>query len=198
MIEKTCARIEEDFEWFLNYKRNARGDCVLVDGAQPLASDATCPYGQPFWYDRTAYRRIPHTKCKDGLALDKGSRHTCPGAGARGGFFWATIAILPFGIAALAAVWWHRRKSSRYGKIRLPTPGEPGRSSAVDILVSIPYFAVGLIGALVEKVRDINIPWLSDKLRGQRRGRGYGDYRSLRLDDDSIGAELLDDYEDEL
>ncbi|GAA6014077.1 hypothetical protein JCM10207_000230 [Rhodosporidiobolus poonsookiae] len=197
-IEKACACTEEDFECEFNYKRNARGDCVLVDGAQPLASDATCPYGQPFWYDRTAYRRIPHTKCKDGVALDKGSRHTCPGAGARGGFFWATIAVLPFGIAALAAVWWHRRKSSRYGKIRLPTPGEPGRSSAVDILVSIPYFAVGLIGALVEKVRDINIPWLSDKLRGQRRGRGYGDYRSLRLDDDSIGAELLDDYEDEL
>ncbi|GAA6008486.1 vacuolar protein sorting/targeting protein 10 [Rhodotorula paludigena] len=190
-IVKACACTNEDFECEFNYKRNTRGECVLTEGAQPLESDKTCTIHDPFWYDRTAYRKIPHSKCEGGLQLDKGPRHLCPGRSARGGFFWATIAVLPFGIAALAAVWWTRRRGGK-GRIRLPEPGEPGRSGFVDFLISVPWFVVGVVGVVVEKVRDIEVPWLSNRLRRNRRGG----YRSLRLEDD-VGAELLTDYDDD-
>lgn len=150
-------------------------------------------------------RRVPHTKCKGGLDLDKGSRHSCPSyVSPKGGFFWATVAVLPFGLAALAAIWWTRRRASggKYGRIRLPEPGEAGRSPAVDFLVSIPWFVVGVVGAVVEKLREVEVPFLSDRLRARRGSRGLGGgagggYRSLRLDD-SLDAELLGDYDDEL
>lgn len=183
-----------------NYRRNAKGDCVLVDGAQPLEAEKTCAWNEPFWYDRTAYRKVPHSKCEGGLQLDKGARHVCPGHSTRGGLFWATMATLPFGIAALGAVWWSRRRSGGgKGRIRLPEPGEPGRSGIVEFLVSVPWFAIGLVGVVAEKVRDLEVPWLSERLRRSRRGGGAGaaGYRSLRLDD-SLDAELLGDYDDEL
>ncbi|GAA5827143.1 hypothetical protein JCM3770_007150 [Rhodotorula araucariae] len=191
-IEKYCPCSVEDFECEYNYKRNARGDCVLVEGAQPLEADQTCKVDQAFWYDRTNMRKIPHSKCQGGLQLDKGSRHVCPGISTRGGFFWAMVAVLPFGIAALAAIWWTRRRGGK-GRIRLPEPGEPGRSTIVDVLVSIPWFVVGVAGAVFEKVRDLDIPWLGNRLRRNRRGG----YRNVRLDD-ALDAELLQDYDDEL
>ena len=217
-IVKYCACSEDDFEWYVlfslflssslvrsradvperpparseyNYKRDSRGKCVLVEGAEPLEAEKTCPVNEPFWYDRTNMRKIPHSKCEGGLQLDKGSRHVCPGHAARSGFFWATIAVLPFGIAALAAIWWTRRRTGGGGKgrIRLSEPGESTRSSAVvDLLASVPYFVVGMAGALLEKVREL--PWIRDRLRQNRRGG----YRNLRLD---LDAELLDNYSDE-
>ncbi|GAA6042590.1 hypothetical protein JCM8097_003146 [Rhodosporidiobolus ruineniae] len=195
-IEKYCPCGKEDFECEFNYRRDHRGECVLVPGAKPLASEPTCAYDQgPFWYDRTAYRKVPHSKCVGGLDLDKGSRHVCPGRSTRGGLFWATIAVLPFGIAALAAVWWTRRRSSgfgKYGSIRLPEPGEPGRSTAVDILVSIPWFVIGVAGALWERVQEL--PFVRDRMR---RRNSRGGYRSLRLDDADLDAQLLGSYGDD-
>ena len=225
-IEKHCPCSEQDFEWWVpralsrsvgreltqngtpprsefNHKRNAQGDCVLVEGAQPLEAEKTCAWNEPFWFDRTAYRKVPHSKCEGGLQLDKGSRHVCPGHSTRGGLFWATMATLPFGIAALAAVWWSRRRAGGgKGRIRLPEPGEPGRSSALEFLVSVPWFLIGVVGVVVEKVRDLEVPWLSERLRSRRRragggGGGGGGYRSVRLDD-SLDAELLGDYDDDL
>ncbi|GAA5949701.1 hypothetical protein JCM10213_001361 [Rhodosporidiobolus nylandii] len=189
-IEKYCPCSHEDFECEYNHKRNSRGDCVLMEGAQPLEADQQCAWDQPFWFDRTAYRKVPHSKCKGGLELDKGSRHVCPGHSTKGGFFWASVAVLPFGIAALAAVWWTRRRKG-YGRIRLPEPGESS-SPVVDFLVSVPWWVVGMAGVLAEKIREMRVPFLSERLR-RRRGRGNRGYRSLRLDDD---ASLLEDYED--
>ncbi|BGO96427.1 putative Signal sequence binding protein [Rhodotorula toruloides ATCC 204091] len=185
-IEKYCACTEQDFECEFNYKRNARGECVLVEGAQPLESDQTCAWDQPFWYERTSMRKVPHSKCVGGLQLDKGPAHVCPGHSRRGGFFWATIAVLPFGLAALAAFWWNRRRSGK-GRIRLPEPGEPGRSGVVEFLVSVPWFLIGIVGVAIEKLRNIELPFV-----GRRNRRGG--YRSLRLDMD---AELLADYDDD-
>jgi hypothetical protein len=131
-------------------------------------------------------RKVPHSKCEGGLQLDKGPAHVCPGHSRRGGLFWATIAVLPFGLAALAAFWWNRRRSGK-GRIRLPEPGEPGRSGVVEFLVSVPWFLIGIVGVAIERLRDIELPFV-----GRRNRRGG--YRSLRLDMD---AELLADYDDD-
>lgn len=120
-----------------NYKRDARGVCVLVEGAKPLEADQTCKRDQQFWYDRTNLRKIPHSKCEGGLALDRGYQHACPGRQGRGWLFWLTMTVAPFLFAALAAVWWTRRRSGKGGRIRLPEPGE-GNSGVVDLLLSVP------------------------------------------------------------
>ncbi|KAI5476446.1 signal sequence binding protein [Pseudohyphozyma bogoriensis] len=186
-IEKNCPCTVEDFECEFNYKRDARDQCVLVDGAQPLASEETCSWDQPFWYERTNMRKIPHSTCEGGLTLDRGAEHACPGHSRHGWFFWATITLAPFLIAGLAAVWWTRRRSGK-GRIRLPEPGETSGSGVVDVLVSVPWFVVGVVGAVVAYVREMEIPYVSDRLRRSSRSG----YRSLRLDDD---AELLQDYD---
>ncbi|GAA5905768.1 hypothetical protein JCM6882_000453 [Rhodosporidiobolus microsporus] len=180
-IEKYCACREEDFECEFNYRRDNSGRCVLVPGATPLPSEPVCAWDQPFWYERTNMRRIPHTRCVGGLDLDKGSRHVCPGGKSRGGFFWTTVAVLPFGLAALAAIWWTRRsggsgKFGRGGRIRLPEPGAAGRSTAMDVLVSVPWFVVGVVGTLVEKLREVEIPYLSERFRRRRSRGGYRSY----------------------
>ncbi|GAA5963481.1 hypothetical protein JCM3765_006251 [Sporobolomyces pararoseus] len=218
-IEKHCPCTRQDFECEFNYRpddsSNGGGECKLVPGAKPLDSDpdSFCknPYndGEPFWYERTPYRKIPHSQCQGGLSLDKGSRHVCPGVGRgfknRSGFFWTTVAILPFGIATLAAIWWNRRRNGRGirgggGRIRLPEPGEGNRSGLQEFLISIPWFLIGVVGSLNAYIKDLEIPWLSDRLRNSRRGGGGGSrnyYRTVRLDD-SLDAELLGDYDDEL
>ena len=121
-----------------NYKRDARGVCVLVEGAQPLESDQTCAWDQDFWYERTSMRKVPYSKCQGGLTLDRGYAHACPGHSKHGWLFWATMTMAPFGFAAMAAVWWIRRRGGAGGRIRLPEPGEGGNSGVVDLLVSVP------------------------------------------------------------
>lgn len=174
-----------------NYKRDSRGVCVLVDGAQPLESDSTCTWDQAFWYERTSMRKVPHSTCTGGISLDLGSAHACPGYSSHSWFFWATVFVAPFFIAGLAAVWWSRRRGGK-GRIRLPEPGEGGNSGLVDVLVSVPWFIIGVFGVVVAYVRTVEIPWLSDRLR--RSSRDGSGYRTVRLDDD---AALLRDYDDE-
>ncbi|KAM0751951.1 putative signal sequence binding protein [Meredithblackwellia eburnea MCA 4105] len=183
---RDCACTEDDYECEFNYKRNSRGQCVLVDGAKPLESDETCKWDQSFWYERTSMRKVPHSSCKGGLVLDQGAAHACPGSARHGWFFWATITVAPFILSGLAAVWWTRRRSGK-GRIRLPEPGEGGNGGVVDVLLSIPWFIVGVAGAVVAYVKDMEVPFISERLRRASRGG----YRSLRLDDD---AALLHDY----
>ncbi|GAA5912886.1 vacuolar protein sorting/targeting protein 10 [Sporobolomyces salmoneus] len=192
-IEKHCPCSRQDFECEFNYRLDDKNECVLVPGARPLEADQTCTWDQPFWYDRTPYRKIPHSQCEGGLALDRGSAHVCPGNKTRSGFFWTTIAVLPFGIAALAAVWWTRRRGGS-GRIRLPEPGEGNRSGLAELVISIPWFVIGVFGAVAAWAKDVEIPFLSDRLR-RRNSRNH--YRTVRLDD-SLDAELLGDYDDEL
>lgn len=211
-IERNCPCGVEDFEWSVlpklsvasfppeahaiaphsefNYKRNDQGTCVLVDGAKPLESDSTCEWDQPFWYERTSVRKVPHSSCEGGLTLDRGSAHACPAFQKRGWFFWATITVAPFIIAGLAAVWWTRRRSGK-GRIRLPEPGEGGRSGLLDVVVSIPWFVVGVVGVVWAYAKEVEIPWVSAWLRART---SRGGYRTVRIDDD---AALLRDYDDE-
>ncbi|GAA6013403.1 hypothetical protein JCM11491_006065 [Sporobolomyces phaffii] len=206
-IEKYCACTRQDFECEFNYRLDGNNECVLVPGATALESDATCEWEQPFWYDRTPYRKIPHSQCVGGLDLHHGAAHACPGnLKARGGFFWTTVAVLPFGIAALAAIWWNRRRrgggagrglggGGGGGRIRLPELGDGTRRSGLaEFAVSVPWFVVGVFGAVAAWARDVEIPWLSERLR---RNGNRSHYRTVRLDD-SLDAELLGDYDDEL
>lgn len=176
-----------------NYKRNAQGKCVLVEGASPLESNDQCTWDQPFWYERTPLRKVPHSKCEGGLALDQGFAHACPGNTSHSFFFWATITIAPFLIAGLAAIWWTRRRGGG-GRIRLPEAGEGGNGNLIEVLASVPWFLIGVIGVVVGYLKELEIPWVSDKIRRKSRSG----YRTLRLDDDAelLQEEGLDDYED--
>jgi hypothetical protein len=176
----------------------------LVDGATPLESDSsTCTSSTPFWYTRTNFRKVRHSACEGGLLLDRGTQHACEGQYRRHGvFWWIMMILLPFLIAGLAAIWWSRRRGGKSiggGRIRLPDHNGEGENqsrarqmggNAVEVLASVPWFVIGVMGVFVGWVREVEIPWLSDRLRRSTRGG----YRSVHLDDD---AELLRDYDDD-
>lgn len=160
----------------------------------------------PFWYTRTNFRKVRHSACEGGLLLDRGTAYPCatysPSLGSHGFFFWIMIALLPFGITALAGIWYSRRRSgstlslswfTSKGRIRLPDNINDDESTlarnaqgrgveqAVALLASVPWFVIGVVGAVVGAVKKVEIPWLSDRLR--RSGRST--YRNVRLDDDA-------------
>jgi hypothetical protein len=56
------------------------------------------------------------------------------------------------------------------------------------VLLNLPWVLVAVVEVTVEYLRNIEIPYVSERLRRTRRGG----YRSLRLDDD---AALLGDPE---
>jgi hypothetical protein len=180
-LQRADARCSE-----FNHRRDASGKCVLVEGAEPLASEPSCAWDQTFWHERTNMRKIPYSTCKGGLALDEGIQHLCPGQASRGGLFWLSIIVAPFAIAALFACWWRRRRSG--GRIRLgegpatnggPSLGASGsaladRSSGlVSTLASVPYWLLGIGGAAFARI--------SRSFGGMGAYR-RGGYRSLAVD----------------
>ncbi|SCZ93735.1 BZ3500_MvSof-1268-A1-R1_Chr6-3g08852 [Microbotryum saponariae] len=188
-IERYCPCTEQDFECEFNYKRDSNGVCQLVDGAAPLPSDSTCAWNQDFWHERTNMRRIPHSECQGGMSLDRGAAHVCPGRSTRGFFFWATLSVVPFLFAGLTALWWTRRRGGHGGRIRLPEPGDGSNSQLVDLLLSVPWAIVGIVAATASRVREMDIPFISNRLRRRDRS-GY----RLHIDDD---AEVLMDYDED-
>lgn len=52
------------------------------------------------------------------------------------------------------------------------------------------WFIIGVVGAVVSRFQEIEIPFVSDRLRRSSRGG----YRHIHLEDD---AQLLQDYDDE-
>jgi hypothetical protein len=188
-----CTCQVSDFECEFNHIRNGKGDCVLVPGATALSVDTVeeqCRGDEEFWYERTPYRKVQYSSCEGGSRLDRGKQHSCPGlmsAGGLGGLFWASIAILPFGLAGLAG-WWYATKGGRTGAIRL---GEHrayggGTNAVLNTLASVPYFVLGVVSALWTAV-EMRLPFVQDLFR--RRAP----YRAVPIDDD---AELLGEYED--
>jgi hypothetical protein len=92
-----------------NYAMNSAGECELLPGAEPLSSDETCTGDQEFWYERTAYRKIPYSTCEGGLRWHEGKAHRCPGLKGHGFFFWVSVLVFPSGLAALVGYWYYRR-----------------------------------------------------------------------------------------
>lgn len=70
-----------------------------------------------FWYERTAYRKIPKSTCVDGLELHRGEKHACPGFRAHGAMFWWTVIFIPFGFTALVVFWYYRRGGYQRGYV---------------------------------------------------------------------------------
>ncbi|ODN82335.1 signal sequence binding protein [Cryptococcus wingfieldii CBS 7118] len=197
-IVRNCTCTASDFECEFNYRRDASGNCVLVDGAVALSSNTEyeqCDGYTDYWYERTEYRKIPYSSCEGGERPDQGRRHSCPGlivgGVRRGALFWGSIAILPFAIAGLAGYHYYK-KGDQLGSIRLGDHrafgGSGGSSDGwVAVAASVPLFLVGVAQEgwawVVGKV-----PFLDDLVT--RRSN----YRSVPIDED---AEVLGNYEDE-
>lgn len=92
-----------------NHERNSAGECVLVQGAQPLPNDDSCVDGQDFWYERTPYRKIPYSTCEGGTRPDHGAAHICPGIKGHSFMFWMTFLALPFAFTGLVGYYFYRR-----------------------------------------------------------------------------------------
>lgn len=190
-----------------NYRRDTEGKCVLTEGATPLPSDESCPADEEYWYERTAYRKIPYSSCKDGERIHQGTAHRCPGLKGHSGFFWLFVLVIPFLFASLIGYYYYRKSGMARGyvsyvvfhtllidlslrTIRLPG-GDPSplysrETGVLDTLASVPWFLIGLAGIAWEWVAS-RVDTMSDGFRS-RRG-----YRNLPVDED---AQILR-FEDE-
>ncbi|KAI0766636.1 Oligoxyloglucan reducing end-specific cellobiohydrolase [Trametes elegans] len=192
-IVKTCHCTEADFECEFNYARDEDGKCVLLPGLSPRDPDPStqCRSGDDdYWYELTAYRKIPISSCEGGKRLDRGPAHPCPGVRGHGAFFWLMMFCIPVMFAALAGYWYYRRNGYSRGAIRLPGGDNRLRyssdSGVLETLASVPWFLLGIAGIAYEWVFE-QVDHLVVQLRG-RRG-----YRNLPVDED---AQILR-FEDE-
>jgi len=91
---------------------------VLMTGAAKPVTDAAKLCQDPdtnYYYEATGYRRIPASTCQDGLVLDQGKRHYCPGKSAPrwGHYLLALILVLLVG-AVLMIVYGRWRTAGYY------------------------------------------------------------------------------------
>lgn len=172
--------------------RNAAGECVLVEGTQPLPDDDSCRGDDQYWYERTPYRRIPHSSCEDGERPDHGRRHLCPGVAAHSLLFWLFVIVVPFGFTTLVAMWYYKRSGRATGMIRLPGDARPkfGASDAgfVETLASVPWFVIGVGTVAFEAVSQ----WVRDTMLPLRMRRGY---RDVAVDEDAQILRFADEEE---
>jgi len=181
-IVKNCICTPSDFECEFNYVRNENNECVLVQGTTPLPNNDSCRGYAEYWYERTAYRRIPHSSCEDGERPDHGRRHRCPGVSGRGFFFWVFVLMVPLAFTTLVATWYYKRSGRATGTIRLPGDGRPrfGASDAgvVETLASVPWFLIGMASVAFEVASE----WVRDATFALRSRRGY---RDVPVDEDA-------------
>jgi hypothetical protein len=165
---------------------------VLVEGTQPLSDDDSCRNGAEYWYERTPYRRIPHSSCEDGERPDRGRRHLCPGVAAHGAFFWLFVVMIPFAFTMLIATWYYKRSGRATGTIRLPGDGRPkfGASDAgfVETLASVPWFIIGVGGVAFEAMAR----WVREATWRLSPRRGY---RTVAVDEDAQILRFADEEE---
>ncbi|KAI0030630.1 Oligoxyloglucan reducing end-specific cellobiohydrolase [Vararia minispora EC-137] len=193
-IERNCICTPADFECEFNYERNTNGECVLVPGTQSLPNDEICSGDDEYWYERTPYRRIPHSTCDGGNRPDRGKTHECPGLRGHGTLFWMFIIAIPFAFCSLVGWWWYRKSGMATGTIRLPSGGVDTtsrfRSNAtfMDTLASVPWFVVGMVGIAYERVADAVSGWTA-------RFRHRTGYRNVPVDDDAQVLRFEDEDE---
>ncbi|KAF8600483.1 signal sequence binding protein [Ceratobasidium sp. AG-I] len=178
---KTCTCVMSDFECEFNYVRNDAGECVLTPGAESLPDDDYCPGEATVWYERTAYRKIPHSSCDGGNRLDRGPEHACPGIGSHGFLFWGFVILLPIAFATVVGLHF-KRNGFATGSIRLPDQGGFQRSwddsGIVSTLASVPVVFVAISKGV----------WARVSAALPSRGGRYptrGGYRNVAVDEDA-------------
>ncbi|KZT39018.1 vacuolar protein sorting/targeting protein 10 [Sistotremastrum suecicum HHB10207 ss-3] len=195
-IVNNCTCSAADFECEFNHVRDGSGNCVLVSDAKPLSIDTSATECRDpladYWYERTAYRKIPYSSCEGGDRPDRGLRHDCPGLRGHSALFWIFITMIPFAFAGLAAWWYWKRSGLARGTIRLPdgrsaTPGSGltfPDSGPLATIASIPYFIIGVAGVAWNRISNAlpRIPGINLTRGGLGAGRGY---RSVAVDEDA-------------
>ncbi|TFK24535.1 vacuolar protein sorting/targeting protein 10 [Coprinopsis marcescibilis] len=191
-VQKNCSCSKVDFECEFNHIKNEKDECVLVLGTTSLPSDEKCENGEEYWYERTAYRRIPYSSCEGGDRLDRGKAHRCPGFGSRSGWFWLFVLLLPCAFTGLVGYYYYRKSGHARGTIRLPggdnrAPNLGSASGMLDTLASVPWFLVGVAGIAAE--------WVSSQIQSASWSpwKARGGYRHIPIDED---AQILR-FEDE-
>ena len=163
-----------------------------------------CDGSTDTWYERTAYRKIPHSTCEGGLTHDLGEAHTCPGLRAHGFWFWALMGLIAVALTALFSLWWRRSPYARgfvfnqfascthahgyLSTIRLPERGDPERfddSGPLATLASIPWYVLGVAGTMWSKISP-RLPFIKKK-------PGRGGYRTVAVDEDAQVLRFEDD-----
>lgn len=122
-----------------NHQRNEEGECVLVKGVTRLPSNRMCLSDQDYWYERTAYRKLPYSTCEYGVRPDRGARHPCPKLREHNFWFQPAVLIIPFAFIAVIAYYYYGQSGMARGYVRyvfsihvligssniqLPDPGE--------------------------------------------------------------------------
>lgn len=96
-----------------NHVRDSSGNCVLVESAVPLTiSTAEMCIEDPdsdYWYERTAYRKIPYSSCVGGIRPDRGPEHSCGGVRGHGVLFWLFVVVLPFAFTTLVGYYYYKK-----------------------------------------------------------------------------------------
>ncbi|KAJ1997436.1 vacuolar protein sorting/targeting protein PEP1, partial [Coemansia sp. S85] len=115
-ISSPCECTERDFECNYNFVRQndddeggSLGKCVLVQGMQ--APRTNCTAGKKdYFVIESAYRKIPQSICRKGLALDAPREVWCPGKARLVAIFWAlAFPILFLGLAYVGYQTWRQR-----------------------------------------------------------------------------------------
>ncbi|KAI0314429.1 Oligoxyloglucan reducing end-specific cellobiohydrolase [Amylostereum chailletii] len=190
-IVKNCACTESDFECEFNYEMNANGQCVPIPKTTALASDNSCRGDDEYWYERTAYRRIPHSTCEGGKRLDRGTAHLCPGVRAHGGWFWFFMFLIPISFTGLVAYWYYQKSGLARGNIRLPGDSRmdfTSDSGVVATIASVPWFIVGL-GAIAWE----NVSSTAEAFLARFRTRSGSGYRHVPVDEDAQVLRFADE-----
>lgn len=74
---ETCKCTKKDFECDYNFKRNDKGECVLVDGRAVIPPDGACKGDEKTFKGTSGYRLIPGNDCEGGENLAKEVEREC-------------------------------------------------------------------------------------------------------------------------
>ncbi|KAJ2041482.1 vacuolar protein sorting/targeting protein PEP1 [Coemansia sp. S155-1] len=114
-ISSPCECTERDFECNYNFIREnpdaeeSQGRCVLVQGMQAPRTNCTVGH-KDYFVIESAYRKIPQSICRNGLALDKPREVWCPGKARTVAILWAlALPIVFLGLAYVGYQTWRQR-----------------------------------------------------------------------------------------
>ncbi|KAG0243406.1 vacuolar protein sorting/targeting protein PEP1 [Mortierella sp. GBA43] len=214
-IETKCQCTRKDFECDYNYEPDGKGNCVLIEGAQPLVVNEkevceALPEGQDFYYESIGYRKMAFSSCTGDHELF-GKKKYCPGKGGLG-FFGILGVVVASCAGALGLLWLlnkyrngrgpairlgndiydhiHMPRASSLPSIRMPTIRLPRNLSRSFSRIRVPGF-VSKGWDVVASAAGALVP------RRLRRyfGGGGGGYRYQNLSQEP-GEVIMDDYFD--